>query len=369
MAVRYPAPETVPGDLYGKRERDPLLRMIGGAATVYMRSLRFIHRKDVIPLAADHWMPMVVTERGVLADDEDVVSLALAAPGGGELPAWRPGAHIDLRLPSGRQRQYSLCGDPADSRAYRIAVRRIPNGGGGSIEVHDDLVPGSEILVKGPHNAFAFAAPGHGSTADHVHFVAAGIGITPILPMVRLAHRLGLNWTMTYTGRSRESLPFLEELESLGSRVTVRTDDVDGIPDASELLANITPTTAIYCCGPVPLIGALREHVRAQPEVEFHFERFSAPPVVDGTDFDIELARTGDVITVPADRSALDVIREYRPDIAYSCQQGFCGTCRVAVQGGRPDHRDTALTPDEREQGSMLICVSRSRGDRLVLDL
>nr|WP_296777139.1 PDR/VanB family oxidoreductase [Rhodococcus sp. (in: high G+C Gram-positive bacteria)] len=363
MNITLPIPESMPGDLYGRRERDPLLRVLERVMNAHMGSFRFLHRKDVMLGSNDRRFPVVIVGRAVEAHDENVVSFALAAPDGGELPAWRAGAHIDVEMPSGRLRQYSLCGDPAESAKYRIAVRRIPNGGGGSIEMHD-LPVGSRLTVRGPRNAFAFAVPGYGSSADRLHFVAGGIGITPILPMMRLAHRLDLEWSMVYTGRSRDSLPFLSELAEFGDRVTVLTDDVDGIPSAEALLGGsellggsavldgATDTSAIYACGPMPMIATLNQGVGAG--AEFHFERFSAPPIVNGVEFDVELTRTGETITVPADTSVLDAVKAVRPNIAYSCKQGFCGTCRV---------------PLADRDGGMLICTERTRGETVLLDI
>jgi ferredoxin-NADP reductase len=349
--ITLPVPDGMPGDLYGRRERDPLLRVLERVMNAHLTSFRYLHRKDVTFERNDRRFPVVLVARAVEAHDENVVSFVLKAPDGSELPTWRAGAHIDVEMPSGRLRQYSLCGDPAASTEYRIAVRRIPNGGGGSIEMHD-LELGSRLTVRGPRNAFAFAVPGYGSSADHLHFVAGGIGITPILPMMRLAHRLDLDWSMVYTGRSRDSLPFLSELAEFGDRVTVLTDDVDGIPSAEALLHGSTDTSAIYACGPMPMIGTLGQGVGA--EAEFHFERFSAPPIVNGVEFEVELTRTCETITVPADTSVLDAVKAVRPDIAYSCKQGFCGTCRV---------------PLADRDGGMLICTERTRGARVALDL
>ncbi len=381
MTPVRPIPDRVPAKLYGKRGRDATMRFYQGFIGGYVRTSTLIHRREVVSKVVDDSMTVVVRERRVEARDENVISLALADPGGARLPVWRPGAHLDLRLPSGRRRQYSLCGDPADRTRYRIAVRRIPGGGGGSVEIHDALGVGSVLTVQRPRNGFGFAAPGFGSPAERLHFVAGGIGITPILPMARLAQRLSLDWTMTYTGRSRESLPFLDELATFGDRVRVRTDDEHGLPDAAELLGPVRESSvvgehsvageqsAVYCCGPAPMIGSMLDLLRPVADVEFHYERFSAPPVVDGEPFEVELARTGEVLEVPADRTALEVIRERRPDIAYSCQQGFCRTCVVRVLAGTPEHREVTLLDADRERGDMLVCVSRSAGGRLVLDV
>ncbi|MBF6175240.1 PDR/VanB family oxidoreductase [Nocardia blacklockiae] len=369
MTVRRPVPVRPPADLFGGKRADRALRVFHTVAETRFRWTALINRKTPAGRVDDRRIELTVAQRRVEAHDTDVISLLLRAPDGRELPSWRPGAHLDLELPSGRLRQYSLCGDPADRRAYRIAVRRIPDGGGGSLEVHDALPVGARVTVRGPRNAFPFVLPGYGSDAARVHFVAGGIGVTPILPMVRMAHRLGVDWSMVYAGRSRDTIPFLDEIEGFGDRVTVRTDDEFGLPTAADLLPRVGPDTSVYCCGPVPMTAAVAAAVRDMTGVELHSERFSAPPVVDGTPFEVELAKTGEVVAVPADRTALEEILAARPDTAYSCRQGFCRTCTVRVLSGAVDHRDTVLTADERAAGDMLICVSRCAGDRLVLDL
>ncbi|MEU4315160.1 PDR/VanB family oxidoreductase [Nocardia sp. NPDC024068] len=344
------------------------MRLLDAVVNARMRWTAATNLRDLRPRVDDRRIPVIVTERHVVASDQDVVSVRLAAPGGGPLPAWRPGAHLDLELPSGLLRQYSLCGDPRDTRGYRIAVRRIP-GGAGSAEVHDDLGVGRALAVRGPRNAFPFAAPGHGSPAARVRFVAGGIGITPILPMMRLADALGIEWTAIYTGRARATLPFLTEVEGFGPRARVRTDDRRGLPSPAELLDGVGPDTAVYCCGPAPMVAGIAAAVRGISGVELHSERFSAPPVVDGMPFEIQLSRGGEVIGVPADRSALEMLLRRRPDQPYSCRQGFCRTCKVRVLDGEPEHRDSVLTPAERAAGDLLVCVSRCAGGRLVLDL
>lgn len=286
----------------------------------------------------------------------DVVILTLADSEQRALPAWRPGSHLDIFLPSGKQRQYSLCGDPADRTRYRIAVRRIADGSGGSIEVHDTLGVGEEIRVRGPRNAFAFVE------APSYHFIAGGIGITPILPMVQAAAAAGAKWKMVYLGRSRETMPFLSELEALGGDLDIRTDDEHGTPDLEKLLADAEPGSAMYVCGPIPVLNAAeRIAFRANPTGSLHTERFSALPVVDGREFALTLARSGKTIRVGAEESALTAIKREIPDIAYSCQQGFCGTCHVSVLAGTIDR--------PRPDGQMLTCVARACSDSLVIDL
>ncbi|WP_083897981.1 PDR/VanB family oxidoreductase [Nocardia vinacea] len=291
----------------------------------------------------------------VTVEAQDVRSLTLRAAGA-SLPSWRPGAHLDVFLPSGRQRQYSLCGDPSDRSCYRIAVRRIADGGGGSIEMHRDVHVGDVLRVRGPRNAFTLVE------APSYLFIAGGIGITPILPMVEAA---GSRGHLVYLGRSRASMPFLDELPG----AEIRPDDEFGVPDIAELIGRAEPGAAVYVCGPPPVLAAAqRTMFTVNPSGSLHTERFSAPPVTDGREFDITLARTGRTIRVGAQETALAAIRRTVPDAVYSCQQGFCGTCKTRVLAGDIEHRDLTL-PDTERTDHMLTCVSRASGDALVLDL
>lgn len=321
------------------------------------------------PGAADV-LALTVAHRQVVAHDQDVVELTLVHPHGGTLPRWYPGAHIDVHLPSGRVRQYSLCGDPSSQGSYRIAVRRIPDGGGGSVEIHDDLVEGVTVHSHGPRNAFPLTVPGFGSPARAFRFIAGGIGITPILPMLGLAGRLGIDWSMVYTGRSRAALPYVDEVAQLGPDVEVRTDDRCGLPTPTALLGPCPDGTSVYACGPAPMLTAIRAALVGRDDVELHFERFAAPPVEDGRPFDVTVASTGQTIGVAADETLLAALRRAGVPAPYSCQQGFCGTCRTRVRAGEVEHRDTLLTDPEHAAGMMLTCVSRAAGERaLTLDL
>ncbi|MFD3648271.1 PDR/VanB family oxidoreductase [Streptomyces cyaneofuscatus] len=304
---------------------------------------------------------LLITERMSVA--EGVVQLRLE---GAALPRWQPGAHLDLVLPSGLVRQYSLCGDPDDPGTYTVATRLVEDGRGGSREVHEQLQEGAEIEVRGPRNRFPLVE------AEAYVFVAGGIGITPILPMLRSLAARGADWRLLYGGRSRGSMPFLDEIEKLGAegrRVTVVAQDEAGHPDAVAALADIAPGTAVYCCGPEPLMAAV---TAALPEgCTLHLERFSAAATASSADagaFEVGLHRSGRTVQVAAGQSVLAAVREELPHVSYSCEQGFCGTCQQLVLEGEIDHRDELLTDDERGD-SMLICVSRCRGGRLVLDL
>ncbi|MDL9938746.1 PDR/VanB family oxidoreductase [Gordonia sp. ABSL1-1] len=364
-----------PPHLAGRWRHDPLL-----VAATALGKVWFPFWRPFSPIAPtvddDGVSQMRIVGREVVAEDENVVALTLAAPDDGMLPRWHAGAHLDLLLPSGRMREYSLCGDPADRHKYRIAIRRIPDGGGGSVEVHDSLGIGDIVSIKGPRNAFPIALPGFGSHATSLRFIAGGIGITPILPMLATAERHGLDWSMIYTGRSADSIPFRDELARYGERITIRTDDEHGLPTMADLLGPDDPETgrapsgmAVYCCGPIPMLEGLRTHLADRADIELHYERFSPPPVLDGEEFTVTLASSGTQIPVAADESALAAIRRVVPSVPYSCQQGFCGTCKVRTVDGEVEHRDNILTEPERAAGTMLTCVSRSRGGNLTLDL
>ncbi|MCI3930245.1 PDR/VanB family oxidoreductase [Streptomyces sp. AN091965] len=302
-----------------------------------------------------------VARRVPVADG--VVQLRLE---GRALPAWEPGAHLDLVLPSGLVRQYSLCGDPGDPTSYTIATRRIgadEGGRGGSREVHEELREGAEVEVRGPRNRFPLVAD-----APAYVFVAGGIGITPILPMVRAVEARGGRWRLLYCGRSRASMPFLDEVaEAGGERVTVVAEDTDGRPDVAGFLDGAAGEgAAVYVCGPEGLMAAV---AAALPESgPPHLERFAPRAPAAGGAFEVELRRSGRTVTVDGDTTVLAAVREELPSTPYSCEQGFCGTCQQRVLEGEIDHRDELLTDGERSD-SMLLCVSRARGERIVLDL
>ncbi|ORW87701.1 oxidoreductase [Mycobacterium szulgai] len=348
-----------PADLYGRRKRDRFATALWGVRTMFggFASASRWKPSRVTPVRRTH--PAVVTNRELVAPD--VVALTLGDPDGGLLPYWTPGGHIDVQLPSGRRRQYSLCGPPGRRTDYRIAVRRIADGGGGSIEMHDGYRVGDTLVFEGPRNAFYL------STAERdVLFVIGGIGVTPVLPMMQLAAQRGMDWRAIYAGRSREYLPFLDEVVALSpDRVTVWADDEHGrFAGVDELLAGAGPTTAVYVCGPTAMLEAVRVARDEHASAPLHYERFSPPPVVDGIAFELELARSGQVLEVPSNRSALAMMLDRDPTTAYSCQQGFCGTCRVKVLSGQVDRRGRAAESDDE----MLVCVSRAKGDRVVID-
>lgn len=303
---------------------------------------------------------LVVQEKEFAADG--VVVITLRHPLDEPLPTWTPGAHVDLLLSPGLERQYSLCGDPADRSAWRIAVLRESDGRGGSAFVHEQLETGGKIEVRGPRNHFGLLP------APRYLFVAGGIGITPILPMLAAAEAAGAEWTLLYGGRSRASMAFRDELRRHGDRVTLAPQDETGLLDLS-VLDDLRDGTLVYCCGPGPLLDAVEERC---PAGVLHVERFQPKQQqADGDgEFEVVLDRSGRTLTVPPGVSLLDTVRAAGVEVLYSCTEGTCGTCETDVLEGTPDHRDSVLTEAERAAGeTMLICVSRCRGKRLVLDL
>lgn len=297
---------------------------------------------------------------------EGVVLLSLRRSDGTDLPAWRPGAHIDLLLP-GQTRQYSLCGDPADRSTFKVAVLREHHGRGGSRYVHDVLAPGDTVRMRGPRNNFPLVP------ARRYRFIAGGIGITPLLPMIAAVHAGNADWQLTYGGRSPNAMAFRDRLSAYGNRVRLWPEDQLGLLDLDSLLADLRPDTAVYCCGPEGLLAAVEHQCAQRGHAELHVERFAAKPEVcagPNTSFEVVLARSGETLLVPPDRSILDVADEAGAEVYSSCEQGTCGTCETEVLEGVPEHRDSLLTDDERADGdTMLICVSRAHTPRIVLDL
>jgi len=310
---------------------------------------------------------LVVTARNMRA--EGVITLSLADPTGANLPAWTPGAHIDVLLDDTVVRQYSLCGSPGDQHSWRIGVLLDPGGRGGSRRVHENMNVGDAVAIRGPRNHFPLLA------ADRYVFIAGGIGITPILPMLEAATDAGADWQLYYGGRSRESMAFVGELAQYGDRVTLWPDDTRGLLPLDEILASPSEGVLIYCCGPEGLLTATERQCAAWPPGVLHVERFAAkaqPEAAAGGDsaFEVSCQRSGVTVTVPPGKSIIEVLEENGVSVLSSCLEGVCGTCETAVLSGTPDHRDSLLTQEEREANEyMMICVGRALSDRLELDL
>jgi ferredoxin-NADP reductase len=311
---------------------------------------------------ADHTLSIIDRDTSI----GDVVVLTLANQDSRPLPGWQPGDHIDLLLPQDLVRQYSLCG-PADAATWRLAILREADGRGGSRWVADQLAVGDTIATAGPRSTFSFEP-----AADRpVLLLAGGIGITPLLPMASHARRLGLDYTLCYAGHSGH-MAFVDELAAEhGESLRTFVSETNRL-DLDSLFASLAADTQIYCCGPLRLIDAAEDLARAR-ELEFRAERFEAEPLtapVWNEPFDVELELTGVTITVPPDRSILDVAEENGAFVLSSCQEGTCGTCETVVVEGEIDHRDSILTPAERERNDkMYICVSRAACAKITLDL
>lgn len=298
--------------------------------------------------------------------------LELESASGEVLPEWPPGAHLDIHLPSGLTRQYSLCGAREDRSTYVVVVLREPHGRGGSEEIYRELGVGTEFISSTPRDHFRLV------DASEYVLIAGGIGITPIKAMVDELRARGARWRLHYGGRSREHMAFVDELVDLGGdNVSIVPQDVDGLLAVPAIIGNVSPEAAVYCCGPAPLLDAvLTACAEAGASERLHFERFVPPTdgagfVTDGdTAFEVELRSSGVTLQVPADKTLLEVVQSVLPDVPFSCTEGYCGSCESVVLDGEPDHRGSLMTPEEHdEERTMLICVGRSKSHRLVLDL
>ena len=312
----------------------------------------------------DEFRELLILER--LDEASGVVSLRLADPTGAPLPEWEPGAHVDVLLEGGLERQYSLCsrvGEPT----WRIAVLREPAGRGGSAAIHDGARQGELLKVRGPRNHFALV-----DAPDYL-FIAGGIGVTPLMPMLAAAGASGANWRFSYGGRSRDSMAFVDRLTEFG--VIAWPQDEMGLLPLADLIAGCSPETAVYCCGPEPLISAVEQACAAAGRPAPHVERF-APKAIDTTGdhgdhaFTVVINSSGNEYLVPADRSIAEVLQAAGEKLVTSCAEGICGTCETKVISGAIVHRDSLLSQEDRDEGIfMMPCVSRCAGDRLVLDL
>lgn len=292
----------------------------------------------------------------------DAVELTLRDPGGARLPDWTPGAHVDVVVGDGTSRQYSLCGDRWDAHAYRIVVRRDPEGLGGSLFLHDQVRTGELLRVGAPRNAFPL------SPATGYRFVAGGIGISPLLPMLDAATRLGTPWRLDYIGRQIETMPYAAELvRRHGDRVRIHLTTSGGRPDLARLLGPVRAGTGVYACGPAPMLTTLAGLAGSWPaSARLRVERFTRVSAAGDTPFEVELRRSGVTGRVPRDRTLLETLRDLGADVMYSCTTGSCGTCVTVVLDGDVDHRDVLGGQDS---DVMFPCVSRARSPRLVLDL
>ena len=318
-----------------------------------------------IMIQPDETLMLQVTAKEAVADG--VATLVLESPDGAELPAWEPGAHIDVVIGEGVVRQYSLCGDPADRKRWRIGVLREPESRGGSQYIHEMVECERVLEVRGPRNNFSLDA-----SKEYI-FIAGGIGVTPILPMIRQAAASGAEFTVLYGGRSLKTMAFVDELKELaGDNLVLRPEDEYGILDLPSYLGAPQADTHVYACGPARLLDAIGENMESWPKGSLTIERFAPSERREGADepFIVELARSGKRITVPKYESMLDKLYEAGCDVISSCTAGICGTCLVPVLSGVPEHRDDILDDEEQASNKMMLpCVSRAKTDIIVIDL
>ncbi|MDR7305501.1 PDR/VanB family oxidoreductase [Rhodoferax saidenbachensis] len=307
------------------------------------------------------------------AEAQDICSLELVAANGGALPAFTAGAHIDVHLPNGLQRQYSLCNAPGETQRYVIGVLRDAASRGGSANVHDALAEGSVLTISTPRNLFPLA-----EQAPHHLLLAGGIGITPMLAMAEHLANTGQSFALHHCNRSRARTAFVERLATspYSDKVQHHFDDGDTAQklDIAGTLQHAPPGTHLYVCGPQGFMDAVLNAGRTAgwPEERLHREYFGAAPVDHTNDgsFELEIASTGKVIKVLPDQTALEALHAAGVDIPMSCEQGVCGTCLTRVKAGTPDHRDQYLMPEEQAANDQFLpCCSRASSTRLVLDL
>jgi ferredoxin-NADP reductase len=289
---------------------------------------------------------------------EGAVSLVLRGAEG-PLAPWEPGAHVDLALPNWLTRQYSLCGNPADRDSYRVAVRHDRLSRGGSEYVHLFLRTGRTLDVSVPRNNFPLLP------APEYLFLAGGIGITPIVPMLAAAVEAGASATLVYVGRSVATMPFADELRAVhGDRVRIYATEEHGKPDFAALAAALGPRALVYCCGPASMLDAAEAALPAQ---RLHIERFrpTVKEFAPSKPFEVQCVRSGQTVPVGAEESMLDALNHAGYGVPSGCREGVCGSCEIAVVDGEPEHRDDIGAP----AGRMYCCVSRALSTRLAVDL
>lgn len=316
--------------------------------------------------------PLMMAVTGVSAEARDVLLLELRPVEGGDLPPFTPGAHIELKLPNGLIRHYSLINDHRERYRYVVGVGRAAESRGGSDYIHASVRCGAQLPITAVRNNFPLDP-----TASAYLFIAGGIGITPIMSMIRSCRDDGRPWRLIYAARSRQRAAFYEDLCALApQQVSFHFDDERGcFLDVAVSLAELAAGEQVYCCAPAPVMSAVAEATADRPAGTAHFEWFIAPADVAAADapaatFEIELLRSGMTLSVPPEKSILEVVEENGLVVPFSCREGLCRTCETAVSEGEPEHRDYVLSQEEHEaNNTMTICVSRAKSKKLVLDL
>ena len=311
-------------------------------------------------------LPLRVMRNDKIADGIHILEFRDA--GGQPLPEFSAGAHIAIQAPNGLLRKYSLCNDPAERDRYLVAIKREANGRGGSCNLIDNTKAGDELMVAPPVNDFGLPP-----RAQDFLFIAGGIGITPIMAMIREVLRQGKRFRLFYCSRSPETTAFLDELSApeFKDQVTIHYDQGDPARslDLKPVLAERKNREHLYCCGPRPLMEAVRAMTDHWSSTAVHFEAFSEAETHKPTDkpFKLRLARSGEVLDVPTTKTILEVLRDHGLEVPSSCETGTCGTCRTKLVAGEADHRDLVLAEHERAD-TIMICVSRAKSDEITID-
>ena len=311
-------------------------------------------------------MPLRVTRNDKIADG--IHMLEFRGTGGQPLAEFSAGAHITIQVPNGLLRKYSLCNDPAERDRYLVAVKREANSRGGSANLIDHVKAGDELMVAPPVNDFGLPP-----RAQEFLFIAGGIGITPFMAMIRQLRTEGKRFRLFYCARSPETTAFLDDLSApeFKDQVTIHYDggDPSRSLDLRPILQERKNREHLYCCGPRPLMEAVRHMTDHWSSTAVHFEAFSDAETHKPTDkpFKVKLARSGAVIEVPTTKTILEALREHGLDVPSSCETGTCGTCRTKMLAGVSDHRDLVLAEHERAD-TIMICVSRARTDEITID-
>ena len=300
-----------------------------------------------------------------VARDTSIYELTNVA--GTPLPPYAPGAHIDLHLPNGIVRQYSLLEPEPSGESYSIAVKRDPASRGGSRSVHEELRVGQTLTISAPRNNFPLV-----ENASHVILLAGGIGITPIWCMAQRLHKLGRSWALHYACRSRADMAFLDALAEMGKAHFHFDDENQGkVLDVGSIVAAARPDAHLYCCGPTPMLQAFEQATASWPRAQVHVEYFTPKPQpAKKGGFVVELARSGQEFVIPEGESILQVLLNAGVDVDYSCELGICGACEQRVLAGTPEHRDAILSEEEQAANTrVMICCAGCKSERLVLDL
>ncbi len=314
---------------------------------------------------ADNLIEVRLTAIRYAARDTNIY--ALTRLDGKKLPAYAPGAHIDVHLPNGIIRQYSLLEAEPDLSHYTIAVKRDPASRGGSRCVHDELRVGKTLNISAPRNNFPLV-----ENAGHIVLFAGGIGITPIWCMVQRLESLGRSWKLYYACRSRSDMAFLHALEGMSSSQFHFDDESAGkFLDVTSIIGETPKDAHLYCCGPTPMLNAFEAATASWPRDQIHIEYFTPKQESAKTGgFVVELARSGQEYIIPEGKSILQVLLDAGVDVDYSCELGICGACEQRVISGMPDHRDAILTEEEQAANTkVMICCAGCKSERLVLDL